>query len=100
LYVDNLTFTGSVAGIADIADSKAISVYPNPASDIVTFTIVNTNKADMTLNIYNTVGKLIRSETLQQNQRQFSVGVLRDGIYIIEIKSKEWTGKQKLIIQR
>jgi len=52
------------------------------------------------LNIYNVIGKLTRSEELQQNQRQINIGDLNDGVYLVEIKSKKWTGKQKLIIQR
>ena len=76
-----------------------ISIYPNPAIDIVT---LNTDKSntDLTLNIYNVVGKLISSEKLRQNQRQINVGDLSNGIYVIEIKSKEWSEKQKLRIQR
>ncbi len=46
------------------------------------------------------MGELIRSETLQQNQKQINLKNLSNGIYTIEIKSKEGSKKQKLIIQR
>jgi hypothetical protein len=46
------------------------------------------------------MGELIRSETLQQNQKQINVKDLKNGIYLVEIKSKEGSKKQKLIIQR
>ncbi|PIY05959.1 MAG: hypothetical protein COZ21_03585, partial [Bacteroidetes bacterium CG_4_10_14_3_um_filter_31_20] len=58
------------------------------------------NNADLTLNIYNVMGALIKSETLKQNQQQINTKDLSNGIYLVEIKSKEWSGKQKLIIQR
>jgi len=63
-------------------------------------TIDNINNVDLTLNIYNVTGGLISTEKLQQNHQQIDIGNLNNGIYMFEIKSKEWTEKQKLIIQR
>ena len=62
--------------------------------------IENKNNADLTLNIYAFAGTLVKSEILNQNQQQINIGDLSEGIYIVEIKSKEWTEKRKLIIQR
>jgi hypothetical protein len=76
------------------------NLYPNPASDIVTLNINNSNIADFEIKIYNIMGYLVRSESLKQNQQKINVGDLNNGIYMIEIKSKEWSEKQKLIIQR
>jgi hypothetical protein len=82
------------------ANSYDILIYPNPASDFVTLNIDNVNNTDLILNIYNVTGTLVKSEILKQDKRQINIGYLRNGIYVIEIKSKEWTKKQKLIIQR
>ena len=87
------------SGIDNI-EINSYSVFPNPASEIVTLNTGNLNYTDLSVRIYNIVGKLVLSETLQQNQQQINIGDLYNGIYIIEIKSKEWTGKQKLIIHR
>jgi len=76
------------------------SIYPNPASEMFTLNMNISNNADLTLNIYNVMGALIKSETLKQNQQQINTKDLSNGIYLVEIKSKEWSGKQKLIIQR
>ena len=101
LYVDNLSFSGFVTSIPEKTPENIIfNLYPNPASDIVNVKIENKNNTDLTLNIYNVIGKLISSEILQQNQKQFNVGYLSNGIYMVEIKSKEWTEIQKLIIQK
>jgi hypothetical protein len=74
--------------------------YPNPACDFITLNTDRTNNSDLTLNIYNVTGELTRSELLKQNQQQFNVADLRNGIYLVEVKSKNWTKKQKLLIQR
>lgn len=94
-------FANPATGIENIFENgNKFSVYPNPASDIVTLNINKGNNADLTLNVYNVIGALVKSETLKQNQQQINVGDLSNGIYTVEIKTKEWTGKQKLIIQR
>ena len=86
-------------GIAKM-DKESISVYPNPAADIITLNFENINNAGLSMNIYNTTGKLLRSEILTQSQQQINIGEISNGIYIIEIKSKGWSAKRKLIIQR
>lgn len=101
LYVDNLNFDNLITSVSEqTSENDAFVLFPNPASDIVTLSLTNPNNADLTLSIYNVIGTLVKSETLKQNNRQINIGDLRNGIYLVEIKSKEWSGKQKLIIQR
>ncbi len=101
LYVDNLSFDNLITSISEQSFKNiTFSLFPNPAYNIVNFDFDNTNKVDLTLNIYNVIGTLVKSEILKQNQRQINIGDLGNGIYMVEIKFKEWTGKQKLIIQR
>jgi hypothetical protein len=92
-----VTPTGMVSIAASV---PGLIVYPNPASDIITLNVNNTNNAELTLNIYNVIGKLIHSEILQQNQQTINTSDLNSGIYLVEIKSDEWSGKQRLVIQR
>ena len=101
LYIDNLNFDNLIGYVREQSDkNNIISLYPNPASDFVTLHIDNKNNVDLTLNIYNVIGELVRSELLKQNQQQINIRYLSNGIYMVEIKSKEWSEKQKLIIQR
>lgn len=101
LYIDNLNFDNLITGISEqIVKTYLFNLYPNPSSEIVTLNIDNANYTDLTLNIYNVAGKLITSETLEGNKQQINVGGLSNGIYMVEIKTKEWTGNQKLIIQK
>jgi len=83
-------------------NSKNISfnLYPNPASDIVTLDNNKARNGGLTLKFYNVIGTLVKSEILQQNNRQINIGDLGNGIYMVEIKSNEGSGKHKLIIRR
>jgi hypothetical protein len=101
LQVDNLSFDNLISSVAEQTTKKSIIyLYPNPASDVVSLTLDNTNNGDLTLNIYNVMGTLVKSEIMRQNNRQINIGGLSNGVYMVEIKSKEGTEKQKLIIKR
>lgn len=80
--------------------NEKMTIYPNPVINNISIKIKGYNNEVFTMNIYTVSGELIRSEILKHNLQQINVGDLSNGIYIVEIKSKEWTEKQKLIIQR
>lgn len=101
LYVDNLSFNSLISSVPEnTIKNNLFILYPNPASDIVTLNIDKFVDAELTLSIYNIIGELISSELLHQNQQQINIRDLSNGIYMVEVKSKEWSEKQKLIIQR
>ncbi len=77
-----------------------ISIYPNPASDFFILKTSNVNSTGLILNIYNVIGELIKSEPLVHNQQEINIKDLSSGIYMVEIKSKDLTQKQKLVIER
>lgn len=100
LIIDKLAFEFSSNIENNIKDSDIKIIYPNPATDIITLNINNINNDELTINIYNVIGSLVKSEILKQNKSQIYIGDLNNGSYIVEVKSKEYTEKQKLIIQR
>ncbi|MDD2413307.1 MAG: T9SS type A sorting domain-containing protein, partial [Bacteroidales bacterium] len=95
-----LKTTNGGVGITENTVENQINVFPNPASDLLTLNIDNKNNGDLTINIYNLIGMLVKTEVLNQNQNQISLESLNNGVYMLEVKSKEWTKKQKLIIKK
>lgn len=89
-----------ITDIAKYNKSNSINVFPNPAADIISLNIESINNDDLKMNIYNVMGTLVKSEVLKQTQPQINISDLSNGVYMVEIKSTDWTGKQKLIIQR
>jgi len=101
LYVDNLSFDTLITSVSEVNHNKhSLHLYPDPAFDFVTFRIDGINQKPLTINIYTDLGALVKTEVMKQNQRQFYVGDLSNGVYLVEIKAKGWSEKQKLIIQR
>ena len=78
----------------------AIKIYPNPALDQFTLSIEIKNKEDLTLKIYDVIGKLISTEKIYQNDQKINVDKLNNGVYWIEVQSSNWTEKEQLLIQR
>ena len=80
-------------------NSNSIIVYPNPASDIINLKIDDSNITELTLNIYNIMGTLVKSEILEQNNRQINIKNLSSGVYIVTVSSNEFSENIKLVIQ-
>ncbi len=107
---DNFTATNKTylltphfpVGMEKVKNNSVVKVtyYPNPSSDLVTVSIKNTNSTDFDLNIYNMMGALVKSKKLKTNQEQINIADLSNGIYTVELKTKGWSEKQKLTIQR
>ncbi len=94
------TINGGVAGVEENTKESQLNIYPNPTADYITVNIDNKDNSPMTMNIYNTIGKLVKQVAITQNQQKVNVQDLNNGIYIVEISSKGLLERQKLIIQK
>jgi hypothetical protein len=93
--------SNSTIGIHENAmEAFTFSVYPNPTSEAITIAIEKLMHKSLTLNIYNALGALVKTTTVEQNNQQLNVGDLSNGFYTIELKSTEGAAKQKLTIQK
>lgn len=79
---------------------NSFSVFPNPASSIISVYIAGNFKDETLLNIYTITGTLVKTVRLFKNRQEINIDALSTGIYAVEIISREWTGKQKIIIQK
>ncbi len=70
----------------------AVSIYPNPTSDILN---VNSLEKVENIRVYNELGEMI----LNTNQTQFSVYTFSPGLYIVEIKTDSMITYKKFIKQ-
>jgi photosystem II stability/assembly factor-like uncharacterized protein len=87
-----------LTAVEEIATEDNASIYPNPASNLIRLN-VNSDE-EVTLNIYNELGVLVKSQMVGKDYCPIEVGNLKIGTYLVEIRTKSHTEKQKLIIQR
>jgi len=89
-FVDDIQYTGTVA----VEESNiASSVYPNPASDFVTFSSQeDINKVE----IYNVVGQLVYSNVESNTKVMVNVNDFSNGVYIAKLYTEKGTSNQKI----
>jgi len=94
----NVYFTTdcSTSALTNSAKNNTITIYPNPASKIVTISSSN-EMAIHQVNIYNQIGQLVLQE--QGRYKTVDVGALNPGLYIVEVISDQSRSSAKLLIE-
>ncbi len=104
-YLDNINITHAGAGVEEMGNVSSFNVYPNPFSDVTTFSI-NLNKADdVTIKVYNVVGEIVSSYaagtmTTGENQIKFDGSSLSGGIYFVTVTAGAQTITKKITVSR
>ena len=76
----------------------AFNVYPNPSNSVINVACLSFTKNPTTLEITNTLGQVILSKTLTNNNTQINISDFVEGIYYITLKTDNKKTTQKLII--
>lgn len=99
LYVDNLSFSGSVSGIEE-SDLNVMQVYPNPAKDQITIEHSFEIDGSSMLLITNILGEQLLTEPVISASPKINIESLQNGIYFVTLKSTRGSSTKKLIINR
>ena len=104
LYIDNLSFAGTVTGINHIENFVSnISAYPNPATENITIELTAQKSSTIKLQLVDVMGKLIRevnSGTVQGNYKQtINTGGIEKGTYFLKIVASDAVEVKKIMIQ-
>jgi hypothetical protein len=84
-------------GLKEVSDAGAVALYPNPAKNQVTFSLIkNTDKADVA--IYTVEGKVVYQGTFNGNKGTIDVNTLTRGMYFVHVKADNATTITKLMI--
>jgi Zn-dependent metalloprotease len=95
-YLDNIRFScEAIVGIEE-PELENISIYPNPASDIL-FIESNNRIEDLDISMFNQLGQ--RVLYIQNIRGPIDISLLEPGVYIIEIRSENGMKREKVVIQ-
>ncbi len=102
LWVDNLAFSGDVAGISELKHQDKFSVYPNPTSEILNVAIDNFNGGPCFLELINEAGQIVLSKEtdFSKDQHTFSIEIsnLPKGVYQTKITTENTVETNMLVI--
>lgn len=83
LWIDDMSFSGWVGLDETPAQREEVAVFPNPATDNVTFTVNNDNASRV--QIYDMTGRMISDEMFTGRRVQLSTEELPSGMYTYTI---------------
>ena len=98
----NFTATNNITLVAEFKDENGINdmekianfnVYPNPADDVLY--IVRSYPCSARIEIFNSVGLLVKSFEINETEKTLDISTLSSGIYIIKL-----TNNQSFSVQR
>jgi len=87
---------GNTSSITEVIDAST-EMYPNPAN--TELTIVSYAAGIENIHIYSINGQLVLANEVHANQIRLNTSTLSEGVYIVDIKSKNTSIKRKLIIE-
>jgi hypothetical protein len=89
--------TDNLLGVQAASIASSISVYPNPASTIITLSNIG-NTAITSLVVSDVNGRIVKQVAADNIGNQaISIADLTNGLYFLTIKSSEGTTVEKLI---
>ena len=75
--------------VLDVAESAnldiTIAAYPNPTSDQLNLLIKDFNLTDLSFQLFDMQGKMIRNQIIKSNRTQISMNSLPAAIYVVKI---------------
>lgn len=88
----NKTFYSQLTGLTSTpANSTQLSVFPNPASEMITVSLTLKNAGQVQAQVYNLNGQLVASQSLMMNagvaQMPIMINGLPKGMYLLQVNT-------------
>jgi HYR domain/Secretion system C-terminal sorting domain len=85
----NITYTTKKQSVIYINGGDKVMAYPNPTNNQVFFEVLDVDNNDGIIEVYNELGKLVKSQNFTKNQVRYELNTseLPTGIYIVKIRS-------------
>jgi hypothetical protein len=100
-YTDTCNYTVGLKE-ADI-NSNEISIYPNPATNILNVSFTNSGNQSINMTVFNTLGEIVINKNLGKMQGELSypanISELTGGIYFLKVQIGEKSITKKFIKQ-
>jgi hypothetical protein len=78
----------SVSMVSELKDLQfIISVFPNPADDLLTLSVSKEDVAGLQYTLFDTYGKILSRKKLESNETAIIVKHLTPGLYILKIQA-------------
>ncbi|MGZ4065273.1 MAG: T9SS type A sorting domain-containing protein [Bacteroidia bacterium] len=102
---DSCNYNNTCTDIKEFGELSNLSVFPNPASEIITLEIESQKELFLTYSLISVLGIEVRNEKSLEikkgkNSAQLNVRDIPEGIYILRLSSGEKSGGKTIVISR
>jgi PKD repeat protein len=91
-------------GITENSLSDAVSIYPNPASDVLTINVDNVIGDELTIELSNIAGQVVITRSLSEfngsAKEDIDVNDLTEGVYFVKVYTNEATTTVRVVVQK
>ena len=99
--LNRAAYIQNTLGLENIDLSSIISISPNPSNTGIF--VININKSNIesySFKLYNSIGELLQSQSIQSKQYDINISRYAQGIYYLHIESNNKSRVYKLIYQK
>ncbi len=88
-----------MTGINNVDASNSISVYPNPASNQISFVINNVNDGGIAT-LVDVTGRTITTQIIRDGLNTMDVSAFAKGAYFLTVKNGEKSSSTRVFVSR
>jgi len=93
-----IDISNNIMGVDENTLASEVKLFPNPASERVTI-LLNNYSGETRMTMYDSMGRLIKTENFERKDLTFSVENLAAGIYYLSISDGKGKITKKLVIK-
>jgi hypothetical protein len=76
-----------------------LNLFPNPASGVMNYSISNAENKNYSLQIFNALGELVKSENINNSSGQISLEKLETGIYLVQFMNANSIVTKEVVVR-
>lgn len=96
-YLGNY-LNGTTTGIVEQKYQNQFSVFPNPATDVITI-VCNAGVENTAYTLYNVLGESVVTGSLNANSTSLQIDEIQAGVYILNLKNDTGASMKMLVIK-
>ena len=97
---DTLSVTvGSQVGISEFGKDAIMNIYPNPNTGHFFMSFENVDYSELTVEVYNAVGQLVTTQSVNQNPIEIDIRAFGAGMYTVKIKDGTRQAARQIIVK-
>lgn len=96
------TYDGATGLFGSVYEEVSITVFPNPASDLLVVQINDLVSETFQLDLYDTAGRLMTSTSIKEGSTMahFDIQTYYAGTYVLQISNDKYSTSKKVMITR